>query len=571
MRKIILFFVVVIVSLSSAAQRIQREQFALSDVRLLPSRIRDNFKRDSMWMMSIPVHKLLHSFRNTSGTFSALEGGYDAFPKLGGWESLDCDLRGHTTGHLMSALAFLYAQTGSPVVKAKADSIVDGLAEVQQMYDTGYLSAFGEGLINRNIQGKSVWAPWYTLHKIAQGLIDQYQFCHNAQALVVVRGMMNWAYNKLKTLPEKTRRLMLRNEFGGFNDAMLQLHSITNDDKALWLARFFYHNDKIDPFKNNDFDLGSGHANTLIPKVLGEARNYEMFGDESSRRAAIGLFETLAYKHAFVTGEVSDKEHLFKPETMHQHLTGYNGENCCTYNLLKLASHVYSWTGNTKVMDYYERASYNHILGQQDPETGMVSYFTPLMTGAYRLYSTRDSSYWCCVGSGFESHVKYASNIYSHHGDTLFVNLFIPSQINYENSTVTMTTDFPKSSRVQLTVSGEKHWKKNIFRNPAWATAMKVRRNGNRYVVDFRMSDRYETVKGDSSRVALLRGPIVMAGVLGKVEEPFSNPKKHNDYYTFDYKVPENIKRVFLKDMKKYEVKPFYDVHYARYAVYWEK
>ncbi len=64
-------------------------------------------------MMSGSVKSLLQSFRNTSGAFSSREG--------------------------------------------------------------GYLSAFAEGLIDRNIQGKSVWAPFYTLHKIVQGMIDQYQ------------------------------------------------------------------------------------------------------------------------------------------------------------------------------------------------------------------------------------------------------------------------------------------------------------------------------------------------------------------------------------------------------------
>ena len=144
----------------------------LNAVRLLPSRFQQNMQRDSAWMKSIPVNSLLHSFRTQAGVFSSREGGYMTMARLGGWESLDCDLRGHITGHLLSALATLYAQTGSAAVKAKADSLVAGLNEVQQARGTGYLSAFGEGLIDRNLQGKSVWAPWYTLHKLAQGLID---------------------------------------------------------------------------------------------------------------------------------------------------------------------------------------------------------------------------------------------------------------------------------------------------------------------------------------------------------------------------------------------------------------
>lgn len=160
------------------------QPFKMTQVHLLPSRFQENMKRDSAWMMSVSVNSLLQSFRNTSGAFSSREGGYMTVKKLGGWEALDCDLRGHITGHLLSAYATLYAQTGSQAVKMKADSIVNGLAEVQQAYGRGgYLSAFAEGLVDRNIQGKSVWAPFYTLHKIVQGLIDQHQMAGNEKAL----------------------------------------------------------------------------------------------------------------------------------------------------------------------------------------------------------------------------------------------------------------------------------------------------------------------------------------------------------------------------------------------------
>lgn len=582
----------------------QCQPFQMNQVHLLPSRFQENMKRDSAWMMSIPVNSLLQSFRNTSGAFSSKEGGYMTVKKLGGWESLDCDLRGHITGHLLSAYATLYAQTGSQAVKMKADSIVNGLAEVQQAYGRGgYLSAFAEGLVDRNIQGKSVWAPFYTLHKIVQGLIDQYQMTGNVKALEMAKGMGDWAYNKLKPLSEETRKKMIRNEFGGFNEAMYELYALTKDERYLWVARYFYHNEKIDPLKAGNPDLGTNHANTFIPKLLGEARNYELFGAKDSRKAAELLFWTLVNDHAFVTGELSDKEHLFKPTEQSKHLTGYDGENCCTFNLLKLADHLFSWNPSSKIADYYERALYNHILGQQDPESSMVCYFTPLQTGAYRLYSTRDSSFWCCVGSGFESHVKYASSIYFHSDKDLYVNLFIPSKIDWEGTTFTQQTSFPQSSTTTFTVDGNSKQFALRLRYPAWATKMDIKVNGKKvkavkgtdgYVaisrlwkagdkieVQLGMQLREEATKDDASKVALLYGPIVMAGKLDKVEHPFSNPQKYNDYYTFDFKIPastvEKAKYEGLKSIKNFKMKngveliPFYDAHHCRYAVYWQK
>lgn len=612
MKKFFLFSLLVASALSiqtktpadNQQKAIKCQPFVLSQVHLLPSRFQENMKRDSAWMMSIPVSSLLQSFRNTSGAWSNREGGYMTVKKLGGWESLDCDLRGHTTGHLLSAYATLYAQTGSAAVKAKADSIVNGLAEVQQAYGRdGYLSAFAEGLIDRNIQGKSVWAPFYTLHKIVQGMIDQYQLCGNEKALEIAKGMGNWAYNKLKPLSEETRKKMIRNEFGGFNETMYELYALTKDEKYLWVAKYFYHNEKIDPLKNGNNDLGTNHANTFVPKLLGEARNYEIFGAKDSRKAAELLFWTLVNDHAFVTGELSDKEHLFKPTKQSNHLSGYDGENCCTFNLMKLADHLFSWNPNSKIADYYERALYNHILGQQDLETSMVCYFTPLQTGAYRLYSTKENSFWCCVGSGFESHVKYASSIYFHSAKDLYVNLFIPSKLDWEGTIFTQQTAFPQSSTTTFKVEGKQRNFTLRLRYPSWTTKMEVKVNGRKvkavkgtdgYVaisrlwkagdqveVNFGMKLREESTKDDASKVALVYGPIVMAGKLDAVEHPFSDPTKYNDYYTFDFKIPaatvEKAKYDGLKNIKNFKTKqgvelvPFYDAHHCRYVVYWQK
>lgn len=411
------------------------ESFDLKDVRLLPSRFRDNMLRDSAWMTSIDVSRLLHSFRTNAGVFAGREGGYMTVKKLGGWESLDCELRGHTTGHLLSAYALMYAATGSEIFKLKGDSLVNGLTEVQNALKGGYLSAFPEELINRNIRGKSVWAPWYTLHKLYSGLIDQYLYADNQQALKTVTKMGDWAYNKLKPLSEETRKLMIRNEFGGVNESFYNLYAITGDERYRWLAEYFYHNDVIDPLKELRDDLGTKHTNTFIPKVIAEARNYELTENETSKKLSEFFWHTMIDHHTFAPGCSSDKEHFFDPKKFSKHLTGYTGETCCTYNMLKLSRHLFCWTGDSSIADYYERALYNHILGQQDPETGMVTYFLPLLSGSHKLYSTKENSFWCCVGSGFENHAKYGEAIYYHNNQGIYVNLFIPSQVTSSSQT----------------------------------------------------------------------------------------------------------------------------------------
>lgn len=588
------------------------ESFELKDVRLLPSRLKENQDRDSAWMANIAIDRLLHSFFNNAGVWAGLEGGYMTVKKYGGWESLDCELRGHTTGHLLSAYALMYNSTRDSIFRQKSDSIVAGLKLVQEKLGEGYLSAFPEELINRNIRGERVWAPWYTQHKILSGLIDQYLYLNNEEALRIAKNMGDWAYIKLKDIDEPTRQKMLRNEFGGINEAFYNLYSITGNDKYKWLGDFFYHNEVIDPLKDKDNDFGTKHTNTFIPKVLGEIRNYEIVGNKESLDLSEFFWDEMG-KHQFVTGSLSDKEHFFPLDKFTDHISGYTGETCVTYNMLKLGKHLFSHNPDSKIFDYYEKALYNHILGQQNPETGMVTYFLPLKSGTHKVYSTPENSFWCCVGSGFENHAKYAESIYFHDSDneSLYVNLFIPSKLNWQNKGIEIIQEnsFPYNPSTSLKVKTDKKTPAKIkIRKPSWTKNFEVKVNGQKYSyktddknyavidrnwkdgdkidVNFEMSLELIEVPGNERMAALTYGPIVLAGRLGtegmESPAPNSNPALYNDYYTYDYHIPENLP-TFL-DLESIEnigeltwknsngviIQPFFDIHNERYIVYWD-
>lgn len=513
----------------------EAECFDLKNVRLLPSRVRENLERDSAWMVNISARRMLHSFKTNAGVFAGLEGGYESVKKYGGWESLDCDLRGHTTGHLMSVYGLMYAATGSEIFKLKGDSLVDGLAEVQLTLGNGYLSAFPENLINRNLQGKGVWAPWYVLHKIMSGLIDQYLYADNVKALEVAEKMGLWAAEKLAGVAEETRRLMLRNEFGGMNEAFYNLWTVTGNERFHKLAGHFYHNDVIDPLKEGDTDFGTRHTNTFIPKVIGEMRNYELTGSGESLALSRLFWDEVTGRHTFASGSCSQKEHFFDPAKFSKFLNGYTGETCCTYNMLKLSRHLFCSDADSRIADYYERGLLNHILAQQDTESGMVCYFLPMLSGAFKVYSTPEQSFWCCVGSGFESHAKYAEGIYYHGDNELIVNLFIPSELDWEEKGLSLrqTTAFPEEETTRLEVKS---------------------------------------------------APEGMAA-----PAPFSDPTVRNDYYTYDYKIPEGLKttlhlngrsidKVLRREGKELhfvtdegdDLRPLYDTNRCRYVVYWD-
>jgi len=594
--------------------------FNVSDVRLLDSRFKDNMERESQWILSISADRLLHSFRTTAGLYSGNKGGYFTVTKLGGWESLDCELRGHSTGHILSGLALLYATTGNEIYKIKADSIIQSLVAVQQALDQGgFISAYPQMLIDRNIAGQRVWAPWYTLHKIYAGLIDQYLYCHNSQALEIIKNAADWAYNKLSPLSDETRQTMLRNEFGGVNEAFYNLYVITGNEKHLWLARYFYHEEVISPLKNEIDNFDNKHANTFIPKIIGEARNYEITGSEDSRQIATFFWNTVVNHHSFVTGSNSDKEKFFTPDKISEHLTGYTGESCNVYNMLKLTRHLFCWDADVRYADYYERALYNHILGQQDPATGMISYFLPMLSGAHKVYSTPEHSFWCCVGTGFENQAKYGEAIYYHDDKGIFVNLIIPSELAWKEKGVKLRqqTDFPSGETSTLTFVETSSSEMPLYiRYPYWTANISIKINGRKISVKQKPGS-YITlnrkwVTGDKVEItypmrlwiapsndnpdiaAIMYGPLVLAGEMGTDQfikhAPYSNPELFNDYYTYDYNVPYNIVKSLSIDRKNIgksivaidgiplnfksikeniTLRPLYDVHRQRYVVYW--
>ncbi len=587
--------------------------FDLKDVRLLDSRFKENMERDGKWLLSIDNNRLLHSWRVNAGMRT------NARP-FGGWEGLDVELRGHTMGHVLSGLSLMYASTGENRYKAKGDSLVSALAEIQQVLNQGgYISAFPQNLVDRVIAGKPVWAPWYTLHKIMEGLIDMYQYAGNEQALDVVKKMADWAYNKLKDLTPEQLATMQRQEFGGMEEAAYNLYAITGNENDKKLAECFYHHAVLDPLANKEDKLNGLHANTQIPKIVGEARGYELTGNEREKDIADFFWQTVIDHHTYVTGGNSDREHFFQPDQISEHLTHATTESCNTYNMLKLTRHLFTWTADVKYADYYERALYNHILASQEPETGMVTYFLPYVPGMFKTYSTKDSSFWCCVGTGFENHAKYAEGIYYHNDNGIYVNLFIPSELSWKEKGVKLVqqTGFPEEATTHLTLQETNGENMPLYiRYPSWATSgvnvtvngKKVRikqdpgsyivltrkwKAGDKVDVTFPMSLHLVATDDDPNMEAVLYGPIVLAGDMGtedmKAPEPFA--KDQLDYQRLpipddiistlnvkgkkltDWLVPVDGKPLVFKTVdaasKQITLLPYYQVDRERYVIYW--
>ncbi|MGO8745324.1 MAG: beta-L-arabinofuranosidase domain-containing protein [Thermoguttaceae bacterium] len=442
--------------------------FPLSQVQLLDGPFKHARELDRQYLLSLDPDRLLHNFRVAAGLPSSAK-------PLGGWEEPKSEVRGHFVGHYLSACALIVQATGDARLKAKADYVVAEMAKCQEKMGNGYLSAFPESFIDRVEACQPVWAPWYTLHKIYAGLVDMYIRCGNRQALDVAKRAADWVKARCDKLSDAQMQKMLDNEHGGMNDVLAELYAVTGEDKYLRLSERFNHHAVLDPLARREDKLTGLHANTQFPKIIGSGRQYELTGNEKCRTVATFFWDAVTRQRSYVTGGNSDDEHFSPKEELSKHLGQATTETCNTYNMLKLTRLLFGWDPRPEYADYYERALYNHILASQNPEDGMVLYYLPLKTGVPKVFGMPNDSFWCCTGTGVENHARYGESIYFHGpGNTLFVNLFIPSELSWPEQGLTLRqeTKYPESdsTRLTLTCKNPAHLTLKI-RHPYWATS----------------------------------------------------------------------------------------------------
>lgn len=592
----------------------QIQPFSLANVRLLDGPFREAMLGDQKYLLSLDPDRLLRNFRVNVGLPASAQ-------PYGGWESPDCEVRGHSLGHYLSALSMMYASTGDERFRQRVNYIVGELAECQSNspaagFHQGYLSAFPESFIDRVEQGKPVWAPWYTLHKIMAGLLDANQHCGNSQALEVLTNMANWVKFRVDRLPPEQMQKSLETEQGGMTEVLANLYGVTGNTDYLRLAEDFNHQQVLGPLELGEDRMDGLHANTQIPKIIGITREYEFTGDPQFLTAANTFWDAVALHRSYVIGGDSDHEHFFPANQFDEHLSQETCETCNTYNMLKLTRELFALEPSARKMDFYERALYNDILGSQDPDTDMFTYFVSLKPGHFKVYSTPEDSFWCCVGTGMENHSKHGNSIYYHGVDSLWVNLFIASELTWPDKgiSVRQETQFPESDTTILKIKADKpvRFAMNI-RHPAWAldgvnvSVNGVARNiqsvpGSYFVIDRQWHDEdtvqvqlpmrlhTENLPGDTNEIALIYGPIVLAGELGTNDMPVPLARNQGDYNF----VPDPAAPVFVCDPatlldhiklvagepltfttrgmgrpQDVTLVPFYQLHRQRYSVYW--
>ncbi|MCX2584681.1 glycoside hydrolase family 127 protein [Pedobacter sp. MR22-3] len=580
--------------------------FDLSQVSLLESTFKTAMLADESYLAVIDPDRLLSGFRKNAG----LE------PKgkiYGGWES--DGLAGHSLGHYLSAISMQYATTKDPAVLTKVNYIVDELLACQKARKNGYLGAFGNEdkiwgeLAKGNVKTGGFdlnggWSPWYTVHKIMSGLLDAYFYTGNKKALSASVALADWTQHIVSKLNDELLQKMLFCEYGGMAETLVNLYAITGEKKYLDLSYKFYDKRILDPLAKEQDILPGKHSNTQIPKIIASARRHEITGDQNDKAIADFFWKTIVYHHSYATGGNSNYEYLSEPNKLNDKLTENTTETCNTYNMLKLTGHLFAENPSAELFDYYEKALYNHILASQNHDDGMMCYFVPLRMGGKKEYSDQFNTFTCCVGTGMENHVKYNESIYSRGDDgSLYVNLFIPSVLNWKEKGLTLTqqTALPQGDHTTLKL---KLTKASTFairvRKPKWSTETTIAVNGEiqkimpdqtgYYVITrkWKNDDQIsyvtpeklytEAMPDNADRRAVFFGPVLLAGVLGTTEP---DPIKGVPVFVSANKDPKDWLSVVNQAELKFQTKniaqpqevtmiPFYQTKNQFYSVYWD-
>lgn len=521
----------------------------LESVRLTPSLYLDAALANSAYLDRLEPDRLLHNFRAQAG----LE------PKgrpYGGWEA--DTIAGHTLGHYLSALSLRCAQLG--IGRERVDYIVDELAACQRAHGDLYVAGFTRRNGDAIEDGKKIfpeiergdirvmpfdlngcWVPLYNFHKTLAGLLDAHRHCGSRTALEVAIRLGFYIERVFARLDDDQVQKVLDCEHGGINESFAELHARTGDAAWLALSGRLYHRKVLDPLADGRDELDGLHANTQIPKLIGLARLYEVGGGARHQRAARFFWEAVTRDRSYVIGGHGDREYFQAPNTTAKYLTEQTCESCGTYNMLKLTRHLYQWQPDAALFDYYERAHLNHILAQHDPATGMFTYMMPMMAGTPREFSTPEDDFWCCCGTGMESHAKHGDSIYWQSGELLYVNLFIPSTLDWHGGRFGIATAYPFGEDVVFQVHKPARFTLAL-RLPAWCAAPRLTVNGrpaaivrdggyaivrrrwkagDKVVLSLRMELRPEPAADDPRTVAYLKGPMVMASAGGPALVPF--------------------------------------------------
>lgn len=434
-----------------------------------------NQARRLAYLYTVNDDQLLVEFRKASGLDTK------GAPEMVGWDSPECQLRGHTTGHTLSAYSLAYAATGDAKIFQKLSYLIKGLKEVQDAFfrntksHFGFLSAYDESQfddLENYVPYPTIWAPYYTLHKILAGLLDAHKYIKSSAALEIASKVGEWVFNRLSKLSheqlQKMWSMYIAGEFGGMNEVLARLYGLTHNRKHLKAAELFDNDRLIFPLRQNVDALGDIHANQHIPQVIGFVELFKATGSPHYLDQAKFFWKLVVRHHTYAMGGTGQGEMFRQPNVIGSLLEDNTAESCATYNMLKLTALLSEYDPNRDYAEYYENATLNHIAATTDHVAqGGSIYFLPTNPNARKGYDKENS---CCHGSGLESHFYYALAANYLDQEALYLNLYLNGVLKHEDEGIDIQEILSDFEPEKVTLHVKELKKKELkLRIPGWS------------------------------------------------------------------------------------------------------
>ena len=565
--------------------------------------LRQRERMDETFLQSIDPDRLLHSFRTTAGLPSLAK-------PLEGWEAPGIGVRGHFTGHYLSALSALAGNDENAWASRRLKYMVEELHKRQQAHGNGYLSAFPEkdfDTLEAHFSG--VWAPYYTLHKIMQGLLDAFVRTGNEEAYAMTKKLAVYVDRRMaKLTPERIARMIYTveanppNEMGAMNEVLYELYAISGNPKHLALAGQFDPDWFAEPLARHEDILPGLHANTHIVLVNGFARRFETTGEEKYRNATVNFWDMLMNGHTYVNGTSSGPrpvattrtsttaEHWGEAGHLCNTLSGEIAESCVTHNTQKLNAYLFRWTGDPRYADAYMNTFYNGVLPVQSTSTGAYVYHLPLGSPRKKKY-LKANDFYCCSGSCAEAFAKLDEGIYYHDDSAVYVNLYAPSILHWTEKKLELkqTGEFPLNPVARLTVSVQHpaQFTLNLF-VPSWASGTAIYINGEKQEIharpssylklsrrwsdgdqirlDFRYAFRLQSMPDKENMLAIFYGPMLLAFETDEEVILKGNKDEVLEGLSQENGIPGRF--VLRNRGREFRLRPLFDVDNESYGVY---
>jgi len=525
-------------------------EFGYCDVTIVSDLHESQLMNTHDVLMELSEDSLLKPFRQMSGMPAPGE-------DLGGWYSYnpDYDYQKHfddgfapacTFGQWVSALARTYAITGNEATR-------DKVLRLNRLYAE---------TISADFYIKTRF-PAYTYDKLLLGLLDSHTYANDPQAMAIIGQTTktalphlpgravehdvawradtdphdpSWAWDESYTMPENLLLAYQRGAGRRYYDLALEYL----DDKT-W----------FDPLSHNENVLHGRHAYSYVNSLSSAMMAYMIAGSEKHLGAARNAFAMLQAQ-SYATGGWGPDEMLRAPgsDDLYASLTNTHHSfetPCGSYAHFKLTRYLLRATGDSRYGDSMERTMYNTVLGAKPlQENGKNFYYSDYNFNGKRVY--KEARWACCSGTLPQVAADYRINAYFRGPQAVYVNLYIPSTLRWQESGATLSLtqegDYPYEDHVAFTVTAS--WPTELtihFRIPAWAEGASVSVNGtwqpggaipgqfaaihrewktgDRVELELPLKMRLEAIDTrHTDTVALLRGPLVLMAVKHQQEGP---------------------------------------------------